>query len=70
MVTITTDMTPTMHSGDARNPHPGPMTDPFACYDLSDGYTVQVTFSPPVESAAGVRIIAVRRYPTPTRRTA
>lgn len=49
-------------SGDGRNPHPGPLTCPFATFDLLDGRRLQVAFSCPAESDRGVLIRSVLVY--------
>ena len=67
-IVFTDEMMPSMFSGDGVNPRVGPLTAPFAIYDLADGETVQVTFSPASESAEEVQVISVMRYPTPAGR--
>lgn len=52
-------------SGDGRNPHPGPLTCPFAIFDLLDGRRLQVTFSCPAESGRGVLIRSTFIYHHP-----
>lgn len=55
------DDAPVRFSGDGVNPHPGPMTAPFAIW--SHGHLkTQVTFSSPSESANGVVVTGVSRY--------
>lgn len=52
-------------SGDGRNPHPGPLTCPFAIFDLLDGRRLQVTFSCAAESDRGVLIRSTFIYHHP-----
>lgn len=53
------DDAPDRHSGDERNPHPGPLVAPWAIWERA-GFVCQVTFSPP--SAGEVRVIALMLY--------
>lgn len=53
------DTGPTRYSGDGNNPRPGPMTCPFAIFEVGE-YLFQVTFSAACEG--DVRVVSVLRY--------
>lgn len=63
------DLSPSMHSGDGRNPFPGPLTCPFVVYDLPDGTTLQFTISSRDDAGNEEHFVkGCFRYPTPASR--